>query len=106
MTVVSNGLRFVQSNKRTRALNQRAIDSIPITLIKRQRAKLTFFKKNVTPVNEQSFAQWKQDKAEARRQENAEKVCVWVYGCSGPLCGGVREYVYVFVPAVLCMLTV
>ncbi len=44
-----------------------------------QRSKLAFFKKNVTPVNEQTFAQWKTDKAEARKRENAERVGrVWV----------------------------
>lgn len=42
-----------------------------------QRSKLAFFKRNVTPVNAETFAQWKTDKAETRKRENAERVrCV------------------------------
>ena len=39
-----------------------------------QRSKLAFHGLNKTPVNEETFAQWKKDKAEQRKKENAEKV--------------------------------
>jgi hypothetical protein len=39
-----------------------------------QRAKLAYEGKKGTPVNEETFAKWKADKAEKRRQENAALV--------------------------------